>query len=59
VLVSGLNLIVGSPGNWPSAIALLTLGAYTTSMLVAGTIGAPVPVFLALLAAGLSAQSSA
>jgi ABC-type branched-subunit amino acid transport system ATPase component/ribose/xylose/arabinose/galactoside ABC-type transport system permease subunit len=32
---------------------LLTLGAYTTSVLVAGKVGAPVPVFAALLAAGV------
>jgi branched-chain amino acid transport system permease protein len=54
VLVSGLNLIVGFAGQLAIGyVALLTLGAYTTSVLVAGKVGAPVPVFLALLAAGV------
>ncbi len=53
VLVSGLNLIVGFAGQLAIGyVALLTLGAYTTSVLAAGKIVAPVPVFAALLAAG-------
>jgi ABC-type branched-subunit amino acid transport system ATPase component/ABC-type branched-subunit amino acid transport system permease subunit len=54
VLVSGLNLIVGFAGQLAIGyVALLTLGAYTTSVLVAGKIAAPVPVFGALAAAGV------
>ena len=49
VLVSGLNLVVGFAGQiaigW---VALLTLGAYTTSVLVAGNAGPAVPPYLAL-----------
>jgi len=54
VLVSGLNLVVGFAGQiaigW---VALLTLGAYATSVLSAGTVLPEVSPFLALLAAGL------
>jgi branched-chain amino acid transport system permease protein len=53
VLVSGLNLVVGFAGQiaigW---VALLTLGAYTTSVLTAGNVMAPLPPYLALAAAG-------
>jgi branched-chain amino acid transport system permease protein len=53
VLVSGLNLIVGFAGHLAIGyVALLTLGAYTTSVLVAGNVMAPVPVFAALPIAG-------
>jgi branched-chain amino acid transport system permease protein len=49
VLVSGLNLVVGFAGQiaigW---VALLTLGAYTTSVLVAGTATPEVQPYLAL-----------
>jgi len=49
VLVSGLNLIVGFAGHLAIGyVALLTLGAYTTSVLVAGNVMPAVPVFLAL-----------
>jgi ABC-type branched-subunit amino acid transport system ATPase component/ABC-type branched-subunit amino acid transport system permease subunit len=53
VLVSGLNLVVGFAGHLAIGyVALLTLGAYTTSVLVAGNVIAPVPVFAALPIAG-------
>lgn len=53
VLVSGLNLVVGFAGHLAIGyVALLTLGAYTTSVLVAGNVTPPVPVFVALIAAG-------
>ena len=49
VLVSGLNLVVGFAGQiaigW---VALLTLGAYTTSVLAAGNVSPPFPPYLAL-----------
>src|SRR6185436_1104450 len=49
VLVSGLNLVVGFGGQiaigW---VALLTLGAYTTSVLVAGNVTPALPPYLAL-----------
>ena len=54
VLVSGLNLIVGFAGHLAIGyVALLTLGAYTTSVLVAGNVMPEVPVFAALPIAGL------
>jgi len=53
VLVSGLNLVVGFAGQLAIGwVALLTLGAYTTSVLVAGTVTPAVPPLLALGAAG-------
>jgi branched-chain amino acid transport system permease protein len=53
VLVAGLNLIVGFAGHLAIGyVALLTLGAYTTSVLVAGNVMPPVPVFVALPIAG-------
>jgi branched-chain amino acid transport system permease protein len=49
VLVSGLNLVVGFAGQiaigW---VALLTLGAYTTSVLAAGNVLPPLPPYAAL-----------
>jgi len=49
VLVSGLNLVVGFAGHLAIGyVALLTLGAYTTSVLVAGNVAPPLPVFAAL-----------
>ena len=54
VLVSGLNLVVGFAGQiaigW---VALLTLGAYTTSVLVAGNVMPALPPYLALAIAGV------
>jgi branched-chain amino acid transport system permease protein len=53
ILVSGLNLVVGFAGHLAIGyVALLALGAYTTSVLVAGNVMAPVPVFAALPIAG-------
>jgi ABC-type branched-subunit amino acid transport system ATPase component/ABC-type branched-subunit amino acid transport system permease subunit len=53
VLVSGLNLVVGFAGHLAIGyVALLALGAYTTSVLVAGNVMTPVPVFAALPLAG-------
>jgi ABC-type branched-subunit amino acid transport system ATPase component/ABC-type branched-subunit amino acid transport system permease subunit len=53
VLVAGLNLIVGFGGQLAIGyVALLTLGAYTTSVLAAGNLGPAWPPLLALLAAG-------
>jgi branched-chain amino acid transport system permease protein len=49
VLVSGLNLVVGFAGHLAIGyVALLTLGAYTTSVLVAGNVMPSLPVFAAL-----------
>src|ERR1700728_4897632 len=49
VLVSGLNLVVGFAGQiaigW---VALLTLGAYATSVLAAGSVTPALPPYLAL-----------
>jgi ABC-type branched-subunit amino acid transport system ATPase component/ABC-type branched-subunit amino acid transport system permease subunit len=54
VLVSALNLVVGFAGQLAIGwVAMLTLGAYTTSVLVAGNIMPPVNVFLALGAAAV------
>jgi branched-chain amino acid transport system permease protein len=54
VLVSGLNLVVGFAGQiaigW---VALLTLGAYGASVLVAGNATPPLPPYLALAIAGV------
>ena len=54
VLASGLNLVVGFGGQiaigW---VALLTLGAYTTSVLAAGNVGPPLPPYLALAIAAV------
>ena len=49
VLVGALNLIIGFAGQLAIGyVALLTLGAYTTSVLVSGNVLPPVPVFAAL-----------
>jgi branched-chain amino acid transport system permease protein len=54
VLISGLNLIVGFAGHLAIGyVALLTLGAYTTSVLVAGNVTPPLDVFAALAIAGV------
>ena len=54
VLVSGLNLVVGFAGHLAIGyVALLTLGAYTTSVLVAGNVMPAVPVFPALAVAAV------
>ena len=54
VLVSGLNLVVGFAGQiaigW---VALLTLGAYVTSVLAAGNATPPFPPYLALAVAAV------
>ncbi len=49
MLVSGLSLIVGFAGQLAIGyVALLTLGAYTTSVLAAGNVLPPLPTFMAL-----------
>jgi ABC-type branched-subunit amino acid transport system ATPase component/ABC-type branched-subunit amino acid transport system permease subunit len=54
VLVAGLNLIVGFGGQLAIGyVALLTLGAYTTSVLAAGNVGPAWPPLLALGMAGV------
>lgn len=54
VLVAGLNLVVGFAGQiaigW---VALLTLGAYTTAVLTAGTVSSEWNPYLALGASGV------
>jgi branched-chain amino acid transport system permease protein len=54
ILVSGLNLVVGFAGQiaigW---VALLTLGAYTTSVLAAGNVTPPFPPYFALAIAAV------
>jgi ABC-type branched-subunit amino acid transport system ATPase component/ABC-type branched-subunit amino acid transport system permease subunit len=54
VLVAGLNLVVGFAGQiaigW---VALLTLGAYTTSVFAAGNVMPALPPYLALAIAGV------
>src|SRR5690606_9487362 len=53
ILVSGLNLIVGYAGQLAIGyVALLTIGAYTASALVAGNVSEPWEPFTALAAAG-------
>ena len=55
VLVSGLNLVVGYAGQLAIGyVALLTLGAYTTSVLTAGNVMPPLHPYIALMAAGLA-----
>ncbi len=55
VLVSGLNLVVGFAGQiaigW---VALLTLGAYTTSVLAAGTVTPALSPFITLAIAAVA-----
>ena len=54
VLVSGLTLVIGYAGQLAIGyVALLTLGAYVTSVLAAGNVLPPIPVFAALALAGL------
>jgi len=54
VLVSGLNLMIGFAGQLAIGyVALLTLGAYTTSVLAAGNVTPPLNPFLALGVAAL------
>ena len=54
VLVSGLNLAVGFGGQLAIGyVALLTLGAYTSSVLVLGNLGPPWPAFAALAISGV------
>ena len=54
VLVAGLNLAVGFGGQLAIGyVALLTLGAYTASVLVLGNLGPPWPALAALAAAGV------
>ena len=49
ILISGLNLIVGFAGQLAIGyVALFALGAYTASVLAAGTVVPPVPSALAL-----------
>lgn len=58
VLISGLNLIVGFAGQLAIGyVALFALGAYTASVLAAGTVLPPAPVVLAL--AGGTAMGAA
>ncbi|MBS0537631.1 MAG: branched-chain amino acid ABC transporter ATP-binding protein/permease [Proteobacteria bacterium] len=51
ILIAGLNLVVGYAGQiaigW---VALLTLGAYTTAVLTAGTVTPEISPYLALVA---------
>src|SRR5277367_837537 len=55
ILVSGLNLVVGFAGQiaigW---VALLTLGAYTTAVLTAGTVTSEWNPFVALAVSGVA-----
>jgi len=54
VLVSGLNLVVGFAGQLAIGwVSLLTLGAYTTSVLAAGNATPELPPYLALAIAGV------
>src|SRR3954469_23169075 len=54
VLVSGLNLLVGFAGQLAIGwVALLTLGAYTSSVLATGTVTPPVHPYLALAISGV------
>ena len=54
VLVSGLNLVVGFAGQLAIGwVALLTLGAYVTAVLTAGTAVPALPPYLALGIAGV------
>ena len=57
LLVAALNLIVGFAGQLAIGyVALLTLGAYTTTILAGGNVLPPVPVFAAL---GIAAVAGA
>lgn len=55
ILIAALNLVVGFAGQLAIGyIALLALGAYTTSVLAAGNVLPPVPAFVALAIAGVA-----
>jgi ABC-type branched-subunit amino acid transport system permease subunit len=55
MLVSGLSLIVGFAGQLAIGyVSLLTLGAYTTSVLAAGNVLPPLPTFVALAIASVT-----
>jgi ABC-type branched-subunit amino acid transport system ATPase component/ABC-type branched-subunit amino acid transport system permease subunit len=55
VLVSGLNLAVGFGGQLAIGyVALLTVGAYTASILELGNVTPPFPAFAAIAAAGVA-----
>jgi len=55
LLVAALNLIVGFAGQLAIGyVALLTLGAYTASVLAAGNVLPPLPAFAALACAGVA-----
>jgi branched-chain amino acid transport system permease protein len=59
ILVSGLNLVVGYAGQLAIGyVALLTLGAYTASVLVAGNATPPIHPFLALPVAALAGAAA-
>lgn len=52
VLISGLNLVVGYAGQLAIGyVVLLSLGAYTTSVLVGGIVAPPLPLPLSFAAA--------
>jgi len=54
VLVAGLNLMIGFAGQLAIGyVALLTLGAYTASVLAAGNVTPPLNPFVALAAAAV------
>jgi branched-chain amino acid transport system permease protein len=54
LLVAALNLMVGFAGQLAIGyVALLALGAYTTSILAVGNVLPPVPAFVALITAGV------
>src|SRR5437762_9809923 len=54
VLVAGLNLLVGFAGQLAIGwVALLTLGAYATSVLAAGNVLPPLSPYVALAIAGV------
>jgi branched-chain amino acid transport system ATP-binding protein/branched-chain amino acid transport system permease protein len=53
LLVGALNLVVGFAGQLAIGyVAILTLGAYVTTVLTAGTVMAPIPPLAALAIAG-------
>jgi ABC-type branched-subunit amino acid transport system ATPase component/ABC-type branched-subunit amino acid transport system permease subunit len=59
VLASGLTLVIGFAGQLAIGyVALLTVGAYVTSVLVAGNVLPPVQVFAALALAALAGAVS-
>ena len=59
LLISGLNLAVGFGGQLAIGfVAVLTVGAYTASVLAAGTLGVAWPAFAALGAAALGGAAA-